>query len=54
MGLKGDAAANYVKANFPDHWAKYDVNEEGRVEIDRMPTLLRSWCGSAEGCIGLQ
>lgn len=54
MGMKGEAAANYVKSNFADHWAKYDVNEEGRVEIDRMPTLLRSWCGSAEGCAGLQ
>jgi hypothetical protein len=42
------------KNAFEDLWAKYDVNEEGRVEIDRMPTFLRSLCGSAEGCAGLQ
>ena len=54
MGLKGDAATSYVKTNFEELWKKYDVNEEGRIEIDRMPTLLRTWCGSAEGCIGLQ
>ena len=54
LGQKGEAAASYVSANFEPLWAKYDVNEEGRVEIDRMPTLLRTFCGSAEGCAGLQ
>ena len=40
--------------DFEALWKKYDVNDEGRVEIDRMPMLLRSLCGSAEGCAGLQ
>ena len=54
LGMKGEAATSYVESAFMDLWHKYDVNEEGRVEIDRMPTLLRTFCGSAEGCIGLQ
>ena len=40
--------------DFKEAWAKYDVNEEGRIEIDRMPMFLRSICGSSEGCLGLQ
>ena len=54
LGMKGEAATSYVDSAFMDLWKKYDVNEEGRIEIDRMPTLLRTFCGSAEGCIGLQ
>ena len=42
------------QAEFDDLWDKYDVNGEGKVEIDRMPMLLRTLCGSAEGCVGLQ
>jgi hypothetical protein len=52
--LAGEKADGYLAANFGDVWAKYDVNEEGRVEIDRMPMFLRAMCGSAEGCLGLQ
>jgi hypothetical protein len=33
---------------------KYDVNEEKFLDIDRMPAFLRSLCGNAEACIGLQ
>ena len=54
LGLHGADADGYLGSNFDALWSKYDVNEEGRVEIDRMPTFLRSMCGSAEGCIGLQ
>ena len=53
LGLKGEKADGYLNAHFGELWAKYDVNEEGRVEIDRMPTFLRAMCGSAEGCLGL-
>lgn len=44
----------FVKTHFPALWKKYDVNEEGRVEIDRMPGFLRAFCGSNEACAGLQ
>ena len=44
---------DYLDANFPALWARFDVNEEGKVEIDRMPQLLRSICGNAEACLGL-
>merc|ERR1719389_441284 len=33
---KGDKA-DYLAANFPALWARFDVNEEGKIEIDRMP-----------------
>ena len=49
---KGDKT-DYLDANFPALWARFDVNEEGKVEIDRMPQLLRSICGNAEACLGL-
>tara|TARA_B110000305_G_C19151797_1_gene498412 strand:- start:151 stop:669 length:519 start_codon:yes stop_codon:yes gene_type:complete len=54
LGQKGEAADSYVAAQFMPLWKKYDVNEDGKIEIDRMPTLLRTFCGSAEGCAGLQ
>jgi len=53
LGMKGESADGYLNENFGPLWAKYDVNEEGRIEIDRMPTFLRTLCGSAEGCLGL-
>ena len=28
---------DYLDANFPALWARFDVNEEGKIEIDRMP-----------------
>ena len=49
-----DQGQDYVDANFPALWKKYDVNEEGQIDIDRMPQFLKSFCGSAEGCAGLQ
>ena len=49
---KGEKA-DYLAANFPALWARFDVNEEGKVEIDRMPQLLRSICGNSEACLGL-
>ena len=45
--------ADYLAAHFPELWARFDVNEEGRIEIDRMPQLLRSMCGNSEACLGL-
>merc|ERR1711981_1379737 len=54
LGLKAADAEAYVANAFPDLWKRFDVNEEGKVEIDRMPVFLRMICGNAEACIGLQ
>jgi len=42
-----------MKENFDEIWKRFDVNEEGKVEIDRVPQLLRMLCGNVELCIGL-
>ena len=44
---------SYVNEVFPNAWTRYDVNEEGKIELDRMPIFLRYVCGNNEGCIGL-
>merc|ERR1719473_618070 len=54
LGMDGKAADGYLDAEFEPLWRKYDVLEDGKVDIDRMPQFLRQICGSAEGCIGLQ
>ena len=53
LRLDKKAEADYVDAQFPALWARFDVNEENKIEIDRMPQLLRSICGNAEACLGL-
>ena len=54
LGLKGGDADGFIKENFESLWTRYDVNEDGFLEIDRMPAFLRALCGNAEACIGLQ
>merc|ERR1719473_1792550 len=54
LGMDGKAADSYLDSEFEPLWRKYDVLEDGKVDIDRMPQFLRQICGSAEGCIGLQ
>ena len=49
----GDDEEKYLKEWFPKAWERYDVNEEGKIEIDRMPIFLRHICGNTEACIGL-
>jgi len=53
LGLDKEKAKSYVDSQFADVWKRYDVNEEGKVDLDRMPALLRSFCGNNEACIGL-
>ena len=53
LHMKDGEADSYLNSNFPAVWKRFDVNEEGKVEIDRMPQLLRMICGNAEACIGL-
>ena len=54
LQLKGAALVSFMKAEFETHFEKYDVNDEGKIDVDRMPVFLRTLCGSAEGCLGLQ
>ena len=53
LKLKGGELTSYINSQFPTIWKRFDVNEEGKVEIDRMPQFLRMICGSAEACLGL-
>ena len=41
LHLKGDAAKSYLKTEFERLWTRFDVNEEGKIEIDRAPVFLR-------------
>ena len=54
LHLLGADQKAFVDANFPAAWARYDVNEEGKIEADRMPIFLRHICGNTEACIGMQ
>jgi len=54
LNLKGEKGDAYLKTVFPELWARYDVNEEGHLDLDRMPQFLRTICGNTEACIGLQ
>ena len=57
LHLKGDAAGKYLAKDGPGDfdriWNRFDVNEEGKIEIDMAPQLLRMICGNAEACVGL-
>ena len=41
LGLDGGAADGYLDREFEPLWKKYDVLEDGKVDIDRMPVFLR-------------
>ena len=53
LKLDSAGADAYLKELFPAMWARYDVNGEGFLDIDRMPQFLRTICGNTEACIGL-
>jgi hypothetical protein len=53
LKLKGSELKAYVDTEFPTYWKKYDVNDDGKIEVDRMPVFLKSVCGNAEACFGL-
>lgn len=53
LHLLGKEQATFVDSNFPAAWKRYDVNEEGKIELDRMPIFLRHICGNTEACIGM-
>ena len=53
LHLHGDAAKAYLATEFERLWKRFDVNEEGKIEIDRAPVFLRQICGNAEACVGL-
>jgi len=54
LHLNGGEAEGYLGEHFDAVWSKYDVNEEGKIEVDRAPMFLRTICGNAEACAGLQ
>ena len=39
--LTGQALKNYMDGNFWDAWRFMDSAEDGKVEAERIPTLLR-------------
>ena len=41
LHLKDKEAEKYVKGLFDALWSRFDVNEEGKIEIDRAPIFLR-------------
>ena len=41
LDLTGGAADGYLDREFEPLWKKYDVLEDGKVDIDRMPVFLR-------------
>ena len=53
LHLLGKDQETFVNENFPAAWKRYDVNEEGKIELDRMPIFLRHICGNTEACIGM-
>ena len=53
LHLNGKAGESYLKTEFENLWKRFDVNEEGKLEIDRMPMFLRQICGNTEACVGL-
>lgn len=53
LHLLGKDQETFVNENYPAAWKRYDVNEEGKIELDRMPIFLRHICGNTEACIGM-
>jgi hypothetical protein len=37
LGMDDKAAKSYLDSNFGSIWNRFDVNDEGKIEIDRMP-----------------
>lgn len=54
LGLKGDKKDAYIKEHVPDLWSQWDVNDEGHVTADRIPTMLRKLVGDPVAGFGLQ
>ena len=54
LHMKDGQKTAFVKEHFPTVWTRFDVNEDGKIEIDRMPQFLRMVCGDSEACLGLQ
>lgn len=54
LHLNAAEAEGYLGEHFETDWAKYDVNEEGKIEVDRAPMFLRTICGDSVACMGLQ
>jgi len=40
-GLKGKELESYLKTYFPRTWAHFDVNRTGKIEVIKMPQVMR-------------
>ena len=54
MGFKGEKLDNYVNDRMSGIWPLYDVNNQGYIEADRAPVVLRRVVGDVELNNGLQ
>ena len=53
LKFKGKKKTDYLKENFDTLWKRLDVNEDGFVEVQRMPVFLRQIVGVLERQFGL-
>ena len=53
LHLRGNALEKYFNEMVPDAWNRYDVNGDGIIEADRVPTFLRLIVGNVEAAYGL-
>ena len=54
LKLSGEKRKKYLDEHFNQLWNYYDVNGDGYLEVERVPTLLRSLVGEVETNFGLQ
>ena len=43
-GLKGEAKAGYLNTYFGKAWGHFDVNRSGKIEVIKLPQLMRFLC----------
>ena len=48
MGLKGDAANDYLDKYFAKTWDHFDTADEGEISTDRMATFFRFLCANMQ------
>ena len=54
LGFDGDQRDQYVGGRFASIWSHFDVNNDGFLEVERMPQFLRMLIGEVETNNGLQ
>ena len=54
FGFEGKKLEDYCKENVPKVWEHFDVNKEGKIEIERGPPFLRMIIGDPVFSFGIQ